>query len=103
MKEAQNREGQRTFSGTALPDEADDFARLNFERDMRQDSGLVAIIHGKTKREKWRSARHFCAPRAGSGPRRRTSAFQKAWGSSTEGAEPTTAGEMADMESLLTR
>src|SRR5213082_2163622 len=43
-----------------------------------------------------RRLRSFCArsprflERGSSSPRRRTSAFQKAWGSSTEGAEPTT-------------
>src|SRR5260370_40369897 len=105
MKKAKNRERQRALSGTALSDEAEDFAGLYFERDVAQNSGLVAIIHREPEREKWRSLVHFCAPKAGSGPRprRRTSAFQKAWGSRTEGAEPTTAGEMEEMESLLAR
>src|SRR5882724_1080148 len=103
MKETKDRERQRAFPGTALPNEAEDFAGLDFERDVTQHSGLVAVIHGEAKRKKWRSLVHFCAPREGSGPRRRTSAFQKAWGSRTEGAEPMTAGEMADMASRLMR
>src|SRR5260370_13253920 len=103
MKESQNRERESALAGAALSDEAKNFAGLDFERDVAEDSGLVAVIHGEPQREKWRSLVHFCAPRAGSGPRRRTSAFQKAWGSRTEGAEPTTAGGTADMENLLTR
>src|SRR5260370_36803228 len=103
MKKTQNGKRQRAFSGTALPDEPKNLAGLDFEPDVAQDTGLVAIIHRKPKGQKWRSLAHLCAPRAGSGPRRRTSAFQKACGSKTEGDEPMTAGETADMASLFTR
>ena len=103
MKETQNRQRQGAFSGAALPDEAENFSGLDFERDIALDSRFVAVIDREPERKKWRNLGHFCAPNAGSAPRRRTSAFQKAWGSSTEGAEPTTAGETADMASLFTR
>src|SRR5229473_81511 len=68
-----------------------------------QDSRFVAVVDGEPKRQKWCSFGHFCAPQAGSAPKRRSSAFQKACGSKTEGDEPMTAGEMADMASLFTR
>ena len=103
VKEAENGERDGALAGAALTDEAEDFAGVNVERDVAEDSGIVAIVDGETERQEWWSFGHFCAPRDGSGPRRRTSAFQKAWGSRTEGADPMTAGEMADMASRLMR
>src|SRR6266849_5524292 len=103
VKQAKNGERESALAGAALSDEAEDFDGLDLERDVAEDSGLVAVINGQAEGEEWRGLGHFCAPRAGSGPRRRTSAFQKACGSRTEGAEPRTTGEMADMASLLTR
>src|SRR6266481_5516543 len=103
MKKTKDRERQGAFTGAALTNEAENFAGLDFERDVTQDSGFAAIVHGELEREKRGNVFHLCAPREGSGPRRRTSAFQKAWGSRTEGAEPMTAGEMADMASRLMR
>jgi len=46
MKETKDRQRQGAFSGAALSDEAEDFAGLDFERDVAQDSGLVAVIDG---------------------------------------------------------
>jgi len=103
MKQAKDGEGESALAGAALTDEAEDFAGLDVERDVAEDSEIVAIVDREAEREKGRSLSHFCAPKAGLGPRRRTSAFQKAWGSRTEGAEPMTAEEMADMASRLTR
>src|SRR5437588_13022934 len=76
---------------------------VKLHENITQYSRLVAVIDGKPKRQKWSTFGHFCAPKAASGPRRRTSAFQNTWGSRTEGAEPTMAGEMADKASLFTR
>jgi hypothetical protein len=49
MKEAKNGERESALAGTALTDEAEDFAGLNFERDVTQDSGLIAVINGEAE------------------------------------------------------
>jgi len=69
VQQAQDGERQGTFSRAALSHEAEDFAGVNIERDVAKDDGLAAVINRKPQREKWRSCRHFCAPRVGSGPR----------------------------------
>src|SRR6266852_703531 len=103
VRETKIRERQSAFARTALPDESENFALAQFHENVAQDSRLVAVVDGEPKRQKWRSFGHFCAPKAGSAPKRSSSAFQKACGSKTEGEEPTTAGEIADMASLFTR
>src|SRR6266481_6261718 len=103
MKQTKNGERQHAFSRAALANVAENFAGLDIYRNVAKDTGFVAVINGEPEGQKWGRLDHFCAPNVGSGPRWRTSAFQKAWGSRTEGAEPRTAGEIADMASLLTR
>jgi hypothetical protein len=50
MKQTEDGERESALAGAALPDEAQNFARLDFERDVAEDSGIVAIVDGETKR-----------------------------------------------------
>ncbi len=59
MKEAENRERDSALAGAALADETENFAGLDIERDVAEDSGLVAVVDGKPKRQEWRSLGHF--------------------------------------------
>jgi len=51
MKEAENGEGDSALAGAALTDEAEDFAGPDIERDVTEDSGIVAIVDGEAERE----------------------------------------------------
>ena len=51
VKEAENSQRDSALAGTALADEAENFARLDRERDVAQDSGIIAIVDGEVERE----------------------------------------------------
>src|SRR6266478_6673107 len=47
VKQAMNGERESALAGAALSDEAEDFAGLDLERDVAEDSGLVAVTNGQ--------------------------------------------------------
>jgi len=53
VKEAENGERDSAFAGAALTDEAEDFAGLDGQGDVAEDSGIVAIVDGDPERQEW--------------------------------------------------
>lgn len=47
IQQSENRHRQRAFAGTALPDQAENFASADFEFYIPQHFRLVAIAHGE--------------------------------------------------------
>lgn len=47
IEQSENRQRQRAFAGSALPDQAENFAAADFECHISQDFRLLAIAHGE--------------------------------------------------------